>query len=158
VARRLFRQRGLEKRPPEVQCFAHNRPLGGEMLETTFKDFRDFLLRGNLILLAIAFVMGGAFAALVNSFVKNLIMPIVSMIFGKTSFSDLTFTINHSVFYYGAFISDAITFIGIAAAVFFFIVKPVELLEARRKTGEEAPVISDEERRHQELIAAIRAS
>jgi large conductance mechanosensitive channel len=120
------------------------------------KEFRDFLLRGNLIQLAVAFVIGVAFAAVINSFVKNLVMPIVAAIVGKSNFNDLTFTIHSSVFTYGAFITDVITFIAIAAAVFFFIVKPVDMITKRRK-NEETEEVSDEERRHQELLAALRA-
>jgi large conductance mechanosensitive channel len=118
------------------------------------KDFRDFLLRGNLVELAVAFVMGVAFAAVVTSFVNDLVMPVIAMIFGKPDFSDLTFTINDAVFRYGAFITAVITFAAIAAAVFFFVVKPVDALMARRdKAAEEG--LPDEERRHRELIAAI---
>ena len=124
----------------------------------SLKEFRDFLLRGNLITLAIAFVMGVAFAALVNSFVTNLVMPIIAAIVGKPNFNDLTFTINKSVFTYGNFITDLIAFVAIAAAVFFFIVKPVDMIKKRRERGGvEAEDISDEERRHQELLEALRA-
>jgi large conductance mechanosensitive channel len=119
------------------------------------KEFRDFLMRGNLVELAVAFVLGLAFAALVMSFVDGLIMPIVAMVIGKPDFSDLTFTINDAVFRYGAFITAAITFIATAAAIFFFVVKPYDAITARtRKPEDEA--VSDEERRHQELLAAIR--
>jgi large conductance mechanosensitive channel len=119
------------------------------------KEFRDFLMRGNLVELAVAFVMGLAFAALVTSFVEDLIMPIVAMIFGKPDFGDLTFTINDAVFRYGAFVTAAITFVTTALAIFFFVVKPVNALVARmEKPGEEAE--SDEERRHRELLEAIR--
>jgi large conductance mechanosensitive channel len=118
------------------------------------KEFKDFLLRGNLVELAVAFVMGVAFAAVVTSFVNDLVMPVIAMIFGKPDFSDLTFTINDAVFRYGAFITAVITFAAIAAAVFFFVVKPVDALMARRdKAAEEG--LPDEERRHRELIAAI---
>ena len=117
------------------------------------KEFRDFLMRGNLIELAVAFVVGLAFAALITSFVDDLIMPIVAMIIGKPSFNDLTFTINDAVFRYGAFLTAAITFVSTAAAIFFFVVKPANALQARF-TPEEA-TISDEERRHQELLAAL---
>ena len=117
------------------------------------KEFRDFLLRGNIVELAVAFVMGVAFAALVNSLVDNLVMPIIAMIIGKPDFSNLTFTINDAVFRYGAFITDAIQFVAIAAAVFFFVVKPMNAIMSRvRKPAEEE--ISDDERRHQELLAA----
>jgi large conductance mechanosensitive channel len=129
-----------------------------ETVTSTLKEFRDFLLRGNLIVLAVAFVMGLAFAALVNSFVANLVMPIIAAIVGKPNFNDLTFTIHKSVFTYGTFITDLITFLAIAAAVFFFIVKPVDMISKRSRREEpEAEEISDEERRHQELLAALRA-
>lgn len=121
------------------------------------KEFRDFLLRGNLVELAVAFVLGLAFAALVTSFVDDLIMPIVAMVFGKPDFSDLTFTINDAVFRYGAFITAVITFVTTAAAIFFFVVKPVNALMDRYRAPAEDDV-ADEERRHQELLAAIRES
>jgi large conductance mechanosensitive channel len=120
------------------------------------KEFRDFLLRGNIVELAVAFVMGVAFAAVVNSLVDNLVMPIVAMIIGKPDFDDLTFTLNDAVFRYGAFITDVISFIAIAAAVFFFVVKPMDAIVSRRG-GPAEEEISDEERRHQELLAALRA-
>jgi large conductance mechanosensitive channel len=120
------------------------------------KEFRDFLMRGNLVELAVAFVMGLAFAALITSFVNDLVMPIVAMIIGKPDFSDLTFTINDAVFRYGAFLTAAITFVSTAAAIFFFVVKPFEAWNARTRKPEEE-LASDEERRHQELLAAVRA-
>jgi large conductance mechanosensitive channel len=124
------------------------------------KEFRDFLMRGNLVELAVALVMGLAFAALVTSFVDDLIMPIVAMIIGKPDFSDLTFTINDAVFRYGAFLTDLIAFVAVAAAVFLFVVKPLNVLMARLRSPVEEGM-PDEERRHQELLAAlgrIRAS
>jgi large conductance mechanosensitive channel len=120
------------------------------------KEFRDFLLRGNIVELAVAFVMGLAFAALVNSLVNNLLMPVIAMIIGKPDFRDLTFTINDSVFRYGSFITDAIQFLAIAAAVFFFVVKPVNALLTRTR-GPVEESMPDEERRHQELLTALRA-
>jgi large conductance mechanosensitive channel len=117
------------------------------------KEFRDFLLQGNLVTLAIAFVMGGAFAALLTSFVGDLVTPIIGAIFGKPDFSNLTFSIHNSLFKYGSFITALITFVSIAAAVFFFIVKPYETFA--RKPEDAGP--SDEERRHQELLAALRS-
>src|SRR4249920_3055988 len=121
------------------------------------REFRDFLLRGNIVELAVAFVMGLAFAAVVNSLVNDLIMPVIAMIIGKPDFSGLTFTINDAVYRYGAFITAAITFVSTAAAIFFFVVKPVGAIMARTRQPAEA-VVSDEERRHQELLAAIRES
>ena len=120
------------------------------------REFKDFLMKGNIVELAVAFVMGVAFAAVVNSFVNDLIMPILAMIFGKPTFDDLTFTINDAVFRYGSFITAVITFVAVAAAVFFFVVKPMDAIKQHMTRAEEA-TISDEERRHQELLAALRA-
>jgi len=119
------------------------------------KEFKDFLMKGNIVELAVAFVMGVAFGAVVNSFVSNLVMPIVAMIIGKPDFSSLTFTINDAVFRYGAFITDVITFLATAAAIFFFVVKPLQAATARAAKAEEDAGPSDEERRHQELLAAL---
>ena len=121
------------------------------------EELRNFLFRGNIVELAVAFVMGVAFAAVINSLVDNLIMPIIAMIIGKPDFSDLTFTINDAVFRYGAFITSVITFIAVGAAVFFFVVKPMQMMAAR---GQKEPIeegMPDEERRHQELLAALSA-
>jgi large conductance mechanosensitive channel len=122
------------------------------------KEFKDFLFRGNIIELAVAFVMGLAFAAVVNSLVNNLVMPIVAAVIGKPDFGSLTFTIHRSVFHYGAFITDLIQFVAIAAAVFFFIVKPVQIMISRSRGEPIEEGMRDEERRHQELLAALRAS
>ena len=119
------------------------------------KDFKAFLIQGNLLTLAVAFVMGVAFAAVLTSFVSDIITPIIGAIAGKSDFSNLTFTIHRSLFRYGAFITAVITFVSIAAAVFFFIVKPYELYMARIR-GPQEEVVPDEERRHQELLAPIR--
>ena len=118
------------------------------------KEFRDFLMRGNLVELAVALVIGLAFAALISSFVDDLVMPVIAMIIGKPDFSGLTFTINDAVFGYGAFITALITFLATAAAIFFFVVKPVGAIMARTQKPTEDEV-SDEERRHQELLTAL---
>jgi large conductance mechanosensitive channel len=123
-----------------------------------FKDFKDFLFRGNIVELAVAFVMGLAFAAVVNSLVTNLVMPVIAAIIGKPDFRDLTFTINDSVFRYGAFLTDVIQFLAIGAAVFFFIVKPAQVMLARSRREQVEEGMPDEERRHQELLAALLAS
>jgi large conductance mechanosensitive channel len=103
------------------------------------KEFRDFLMRGNLIELAVAFVIGIAFAAVVKSLVDNLITPIIGMI-GGVDFAGESFTINDSVFRYGAFINDVIYFVLVSAAIFFLVVKPVNMIMARiRKPEEIAP-------------------
>jgi large conductance mechanosensitive channel len=121
------------------------------------KEFRDFLLRGNIVELAVAFVMGLAFAALVNSLVNDLITPLIAMVIGKPDFSDLTFTINDARFRYGAFLTAVIQFLSIALAVFFFVVRPVNALMGRFQSPVEEGM-PDEERRHQELLAALKAT
>jgi large conductance mechanosensitive channel len=126
---------------------------GGAVLE----ELKNFLFRGNIIELAVAFVMGVAFAAVINSLVDNLVMPIVAMIIGKPDFSGLTFTINDAVFRYGAFITDVIQFLAIGAAVYVFVVKPVQMMLERRRKEPVEEGMPDEERRHQELLAALRA-
>ncbi|HVA05074.1 MAG TPA: large conductance mechanosensitive channel protein MscL [Acidimicrobiales bacterium] len=101
------------------------------------KDFKAFILRGNVVDLAVAVVIGGAFGLVVASFVKNLLTPVIS-IPGSYSFANLTFTVHHSVFYYGRFFNDLISFVLIAAAIFFFVLKPINALAERRKKGQEA--------------------
>ena len=97
------------------------------------KDFKAFLLRGNVVDLAVAVVVGAAFGAVVTSFVENILTPILG-IPGEADFSTLEFSINGSVFRYGRFLNAVISFVGIAAAVFFFVVRPINVLMARRKT------------------------
>ena len=120
------------------------------------RDFRDFVLRGNLLELAVALVLGLAFAALISSFVDNLLMPLVAAVIGEPDFRGLTFEVNDAVFGYGAFLTDAIIFVATAAAVYFFVVRPVSALLARRPGGAPSEEeVTDEERRHRELLAAI---
>jgi large conductance mechanosensitive channel len=99
------------------------------------REFKAFLLRGNVVDLAVGIVIGAAFGAVVTALVKDMITPIIAAVIGKPDFSALTFTINGSTFFYGAFLNALIAFLSIAAAVFFFVVKPVNALMARRKTG-----------------------
>jgi large conductance mechanosensitive channel len=95
-------------------------------------DFKAFLLRGNLVDMAVGIVVGLAFAAVVTALVTDLFTPLIAAVFGKSDFSALTFTIHKSRFLYGAFFNAVFTFVTIAAVVFFFIVKPVTTLMARR--------------------------
>ncbi|MBV8160365.1 MAG: large conductance mechanosensitive channel protein MscL [Acidimicrobiia bacterium] len=97
------------------------------------KDLKAFLLRGNVVDLAIAVVIGAAFGTVVQALVKDLVTPLVS-IPGKANFQDLKFSIRHSVFAYGDFLNVLLAFVTIAAAVFFFVVRPVNALMARRRT------------------------
>ena len=99
---------------------------------TLLQEFKQFIMKGNLVELAVAFIIGTAFAALVKAFIADLITPIIALIFGKPDFGTLTFTINKSHFFYGDFINVAITFVSIAFVVFFFVVKPYEGLMSRR--------------------------
>ena len=97
------------------------------------KEFRDFLLRGNVIDLAVAIVLGIAFGAVVKALVADLLTPIIALIFGNPDFSTLSFTINSSHFLYGDFINNVVTFVSTGAAVFFFIVKPYNALKERTR-------------------------
>ena len=99
------------------------------------KEFREFLLRGNVVDLAVAVVLGAAFGAVVTSFVEDLLTPLIAALGGEPDFSGLAFTLNESRFRYGEFINAIISFVIIGAAVFFFVVKPVNTLMARRKAG-----------------------
>jgi large conductance mechanosensitive channel len=130
------------------------RPSAPTQEDTMLTEFRDFLFRGSIIELAVAFVIGAAFAVLVTSLVDNLLTPLIAMLIGKPDFRDLTFTINDAVFRYGSFLTDAIAFAAVAAAVFFFVVKPVNALSTRLRSPVEEG-LPDEERRHQELLAAL---
>jgi len=100
------------------------------------KDFKAFLLRGNIVDLAVAVVIGVAFTAVVSALVADLITPIIAAIGGSHDFSNLSFTIHHSQFRYGDFINALIAFVSVAAAVFFLVVKPMNALMARRQKDE----------------------
>ena len=102
------------------------------------KDFKEFLLRGNLVDMAVGIVIGVAFAAVVTALVGDLVTPLIAAIAGKPDFGTLSFTINKSHFLYGAFINAVLTFAVIAAVIFYLVVKPVNALMARRRT--EPPV------------------
>ena len=95
------------------------------------KEFRQFLLRGNVVDLAIAVVIGVAFGAVVTALVADLITPLIAAVFGKNDFANLTFTINGSLFKYGDFINAVISFVTIAAVIFFLVVKPMNLIISR---------------------------
>jgi large conductance mechanosensitive channel len=106
------------------------------------RGFKDFISRGNVIDLAVAVVIGTAFAALVKSLVADLLTPVIAAIFGSPDFSYLHFTINGSVFYYGDFINALITFISVAAAVYFLVVMPLQRIKERSGEKDE-PGIRD---------------
>ena len=116
-------------------------------------EFKQFLFRGNIVDLAVAFVMGVAFVAVVNSLVADLLTPVIAAIAGKHDFSALTFTINGSEFRYGSFINAVISFVSVATVVFFAIVKSVSVLNARRPAEGELAV-----RECPECLSAIPAA
>jgi large conductance mechanosensitive channel len=118
------------------------------------KEFKDFISRGNVVELAIAVVIGTAFIAVVSSVVEGLITPLVGMIVG-VDFRDMDFTINDSTFRYGVVINALIYFLSVAAVVFFLIVKPLNVLNERRKRGEE-PVAPESLSDEATLLVEIR--
>ncbi|HLY15600.1 MAG TPA: large conductance mechanosensitive channel protein MscL [Bryobacteraceae bacterium] len=103
------------------------------------KGFKTFLLRGNVIDLAVAVVIGGAFGAVVAALVKDLITPLIAAIVGKPDFSAIKFTVNGSLFLIGDFINAAVSFLLVATAVYFFVVVPVNAVMARMRRGQAPP-------------------
>jgi large conductance mechanosensitive channel len=110
------------------------------------EGFKQFILRGNVLDLAVAVVIGAAFTQIVNSLVENIITPILAAIGGQPDFSALTFTINNSVFRYGAFLNSVISFLIIALVLYFLIIQPMNMLMARvtPKAAEAEPAICPE--------------
>jgi large conductance mechanosensitive channel len=106
--------------------------------------FRTFLLRGNLVDMAVGIVIGLAFSAVVTSFVKDLITPLIAALGGKPDFGQLSFTLNHTNFLYGDFINAVVSFAIVAAVLYFLIVSPQARLSARfQKPSEPEPEIKD---------------
>jgi large conductance mechanosensitive channel len=104
-----------------------------------FRGFRQFLMRGNVIDLAVAVVIGAAFGAVVTALVKDLITPLIAAIGGKPDFSAIVFTVNGSKFLIGDFINAIVSFLMIGAAIYFFVVAPMNALMARIHRGEATP-------------------
>ncbi len=118
------------------------------------KEFREFISRGNVVELAVAVIIGASFTAVVSAVVKGLITPLVGMVGGK-DVRTMSFTINGSVFRYGLVINAVIYFVAVAAVVFFLIVKPINVLNERRRRGEE-PVDEAEQSDEVVLLTEIR--
>ncbi len=116
-----------------------------------WKDFKEFVLRGNVVDLAVAVVIGAAFGAVVTALVKDLLTPLIA-IPGSADFSTLEFKIHGSVFRYGDFINVVIAFLTIAAAVFFLVVRPLNMLMDRMKTGRD---VESETRDCPECLSSI---
>lgn len=121
------------------------------------KEFKDFITKGNLIDLAVAFIIAGAFAAVIGGLVNFLIMPLIAAIFGQTSFDSLTFTLHGAVIPYGSFLTVLVNFLLVAAAVFFVIVKPYNMWRARQAKAEAAvPAAAPEPAEEIVLLRQIR--
>lgn len=104
------------------------------------KEFKEFALKGNLVDLAVGFVLGVAFAALMTSLVEDVITPLIAAIFGQPDFSDLTISVGDSAIRYGSFLNAIIAFLLVALALFLFVVKPYNALRRRvEKEPEKAP-------------------
>jgi large conductance mechanosensitive channel len=102
------------------------------------KGFRDFVLRGNVLDLAVGVVIGAAFGAVVTSFTKDVLMQAISAVVGKPNFDDVVLSVNHTPLFVGKFLSALISFLLIAAAVYFAVVLPTNMLMARMKKPEAA--------------------
>lgn len=103
-----------------------------------FKDFKQFILRGNVVDLAVGVIMGAAFTSIVNSLVKDILTPFIAAIFKQPDFSGLYFTLNHSRFAYGNFINALVSFLLVSIAVYFFVVTPINTLVSKMR--KEPPV------------------
>jgi large conductance mechanosensitive channel len=103
------------------------------------KGFKEFVLRGNVLDLAVAVVIGAAFGTVVTALVKDLITPLIGAIVGQPDFSGLVVRLNGAEFLVGDFLNSVISFVLVAAAVYFFIVAPVNALVARQRRGEPSP-------------------
>ena len=116
------------------------------------KEFREFILRGNLVDLAVAVVIGVAFGAVVTAFVKAFVTPLIAAVGGEPDFSASKFEINGSAFLYGSFINALLSFLIIAAVVFFFVIKPVNAMQARLQPS---PAVDVETRPCPECVSDI---
>jgi large conductance mechanosensitive channel len=125
---------------------------GGVEKGRMLKEFRQFILRGNLVDLATAVVIGAAFTAVVNALVKDLITPLIAAIGGNPDFGALAFTINGSRFAYGDFLNAFLTFVIVAAVVFFLVIKPVNTLLERFRPE---PKVDQETRECPECLSDI---
>jgi large conductance mechanosensitive channel len=103
------------------------------------KGFKQFLLRGNVVDLAVAVVIGGAFGAVVAALVKDLLTPLIAALVGKPDFSAIEFTVNGSKFLIGDFINAVVSFLLVSAAIYFFVVAPMNMIIERRRRGETPP-------------------
>ena len=123
------------------------------------REFKEFITKGNLIDLAVAFIIAAAFGAVVKGLVDFLIMPLIAAVFGQTSFDGLTATVNGAVIPYGSFLTVLVNFLLVSAAVFFFLVKPYNMWRNRRARAEAAaPAPAPEPAEEIALLREIRDS
>jgi large conductance mechanosensitive channel len=120
------------------------------------KGFKEFILRGNVVQLAVAVVMGAAFGAVITSLASDVIMPLITAIFGKQDYSKLFITLNKSQIFYGKFITAVISFLLVALGVYFLIVAPLNHLEKIRKRRQGVPDVPPPAESELELLAQIR--
>jgi large conductance mechanosensitive channel len=130
--------------------------VAAKAVRSPLLGFRQFITRGNVVDLAVAVVVGTAFTAVVQSLVKNIFTPLIAALFGKPDFSELVFRLHRSTFHYGLFVNDVITFLSVAAVIYFVVVFPLAKFNELRRRGEieeeETPSISDEAK----LLTEIR--
>ena len=119
------------------------------------QDFKKFILRGNVVDLAVGVVMGVAFGAVITAVVSGLLTPVIAAIVGRPSFARLHFTLHKSTFHYGTVIDSVISFLLIGAGVFFFVVKPINMLMERRKAE---PDVESPTRECPECLSSIPAA
>lgn len=110
------------------------------------KGFKEFIMRGNVVDMAIGIVIGGAFGGLVDSFTNNVLMAFIGAIVGKPNFNSLVLGLGKGEIHYGMFLTTLVNFLLVAAALYFFVVAPLNALAARRKSGEEVAEPTNEER------------
>jgi large conductance mechanosensitive channel len=118
------------------------------LIRPGLSGFKQFLMRGNIVDLAVAVVIGTAFTAVVTSLVSNLLTPLIAAIGGKPDFAQLTFTVHNSTFKYGQFLNSLVSFFMVAVAIYFIVVLPIAKVNELRRRGqadaEEQPAVSDE--------------
>ncbi len=119
------------------------------------KGFKEFILRGNVVDLAVGIVIGAAFSAVVNSFVNDVLMAFIGAVFGQPNFNDLVLDVGDGQVMYGSFLTALVSFLLVAAAVYFVVVMPMNMLAERRSRGQETDVEPTNEERMVALLEQI---
>lgn len=121
------------------------------------KGFKEFIMRGNVVDLAVGIVIGAAFKAVIDTFTENVLMAFIGAIVGKPNFNNLEFSVGHGVIKYGVFVTQLVNFLIVAAALYFLVVAPLNALAERRKAGKEQDVPPSNEERMLALLEEIAA-